>query len=259
MNISKRTKMSLSDLISLFYKPTIFSLMEKHNLSYRDDYDECVPIDQVILQAHIDSISNLFGEIVRRSSDLRFEVSPKYRFDERWHELELCLLLDGYRIERNEIHSIEPSIEGNIPIEDDLTKELRLSALDGYEEIIRLMESSARLFIHSTPDYNGCLTNARIALETLVRNIAENMGHVLEDRDSKRAWGSSLSYLKTHNFLTKQQEETISSVYTLVSSGCHRPLGLTDEEYTRFGRNLVTSMCYFIAKRLTGSNNLHNS
>jgi hypothetical protein len=165
------------------------------------------------------------------------------------------LLLDGYRIEGTIIGSIEPSIEANSPVEDDLTYELQLATLNESEEIINHISLSAQSFLKSEPDYNGCLSHARIALETLVRSAAKNKGFQLnENEESRKAWGASLGHLNSIGFLTKTQEQAISSVYTLVSKGSHVPLGLTEEEYTRFGRNLITSICYFISKLLTGSN-----
>jgi hypothetical protein len=252
MNISKRTKLSLSELIELLGEKVVNSLIEKHDISFKNEYDELLPINEVILYA--ESTASLFEEIIRRKDDFRYGVSPKYRFDVRWRELELCLLLDGYRIEGNMLGSIEPVIEASSTIEDDLTKELQLVALDESEEIIKHINHSAQCFLNAEPDYNGCLSHARIALETLVRSIAKNRGFQLNDNEeSKKAWGTSLAYLNSIGFLTKSQEEAISSVYTVVSKGAHVPLGFTEEEYTRFGRNLVTSICYFISKLLTGN------
>ena len=65
---------------------------------------------------------------------------------------------------------IEPIVEGADPVEDDLTRELRLSALTNTEEIIQCLDSSADAFRGS--DFNGCLSNARVALQTLASSIA---------------------------------------------------------------------------------------
>jgi len=89
----------------------------------------------------------------------------------------------------------------------------------------------------------------------LVRGIAKNKGHALSNHEeTKKAWGSSLQYLSVNGLLTKSQEQAISSVYTLVSKGSHVPIGFTDEEYARFSRNLVASICYFILKVFSESN-----
>ena len=251
MNVSKRTKLSLSQFLGLFDGDTVHTLMEKYNISYKDDYDNEISINDAILQADIKSITSLFEEIVKTDGDLRYRVSPKYRFNERWDELNGCLLLDGFKVESRTINSVEPIIEENSPIEDDLTKEIQLSNLPESEDIINHINRSAQSFLRTEPDYNGCLTHARIALETLVRGIAKSKGFQLNNEN--KAWGSSLNYLKTNDFFTEKQEKTIQSIYTFVSDGPHVPLGFTEKEYARFGRNLVTSICYFVSKLLTGN------
>jgi len=102
MKISNRTKISIGEILELLNENTKSSLLEKHNISYKDEYDEFMPIRQAVVQA--ESIASLFGEIVRRRNDIRYDVMPKYRFDERWRELEKCLLLDGYKIEYTDIY-----------------------------------------------------------------------------------------------------------------------------------------------------------
>lgn len=249
MNVSKRTRLSLSQFLDLFGSDTSNLLLEKHNISSEDDYENKVSVKQSILQADSKSIASLLEEIAKTEGDLRNRVSPRYRFDERWDELKGCLLLDGFKVERKTINSVEPSIEGTGSIEDDLTKEIGLSHLPESEDIINHINYSAQAFLKTEPDYNGCLSHARIALETLVRGIAKDKGFQLSDE--KKAWGASLNHLKTISFINDKQEKTIQSIYTFVSDGSHVPLGFTEKEYTRFGRNLITSICYFISKLLT--------
>jgi hypothetical protein len=248
MNLSKRTKLTLSQLISLFDSNNLRILLDKYNITTRSNV-----IDQIILKTDNETISNIFEEIVRRMDDFRYStLYAECIFDSRLDELKLCLLLDGFKIENNIITRIEPTIDGNSPIEDDLTKELEQSTLSDSKEIISHINRSAQSFLKQNPDYNGCLSNARIALETLIRNIAKSKGFI--STDDNKAWGQALNYLKTNGFLTQKEEQTIGSVYTFVSNGSHIPLGFTEEEYTRFGRNLVTSICYFISKLFTGNN-----
>lgn len=252
MNVSKRTKLSLSQFLGLLNTYTYNALFEKYNISYVDEYEENLSIKQTILQADNKSIAFLFDEIAKTDGDLRYGVvSPKYRFDERWKELKECLLLDGFRVENGIIKSVEPIIEANIPIEDDLTKEIQSSSLDESQDIINQINLSAQDFLKSAPDYNGCLSHVRIALETLIRSIAKSRG--FQYSNENKEWGEALNFLKTDGFLTKKQEESISSIYTFVSDGSHIPLGFTEMEYARFGRNLVTSICYFVSKLLTGA------
>ncbi|TOK92651.1 DUF4145 domain-containing protein, partial [Vibrio parahaemolyticus] len=86
------------------------------------------------------------------------------------------------------------------------------------------------------PDYNGSLTNIRIALETLVREIAFDKGFTTTRTGN--TWGPSLNYLKTNGFIDQKDENALSSVYTFISNGAHIPLGFSQEEFVRLGRNL---------------------
>jgi len=45
------------------------------------------------------------AEVVATAGDLRARVNPKYRFDERQHDLAQCLLLDGYIIQEQKADS----------------------------------------------------------------------------------------------------------------------------------------------------------
>ena len=54
---------------------------------------------------------SLFGEIIRTRGDLRYQVAPRYRYDERWADLALCLLLDGYKVGDDQLVAVDPTIE----------------------------------------------------------------------------------------------------------------------------------------------------
>ena len=184
MNVSERTKSSIAQFIGLFSKDDISFLMGKHSISTDSvvnyDYRYGISIDSAALQAVRDadskSIASLLEEIVRTSGYLRHKVSPRKRFDDRWNDLKKCLMLDGFKVENENIHSIEPMIEGCL-IVDDLAKELESIPLADSKNIIESIRLSAECFLKSTPDYNGCLFHARIALETLIRGIALRRGY----------------------------------------------------------------------------------
>ena len=116
------------------------------------------------------SLDSLIPELISTKQDLRSRISPRYKFDERWNDFEKCLFLDGYKIENNILISIEPNIDGVIPLEDDFTIEINSSTFSKKEDVKRLINESAEAFKNS--DYNQCLSKSRIALETLVRTIA---------------------------------------------------------------------------------------
>lgn len=244
MIVNLRTKISLSQLLDLFEYNLNNLLLEKHSLEHY-----CSNISDIKDALQAGSLESLIQEIVSTQRDLRSRVTPKYKFDERWEDFQKCLLLDGYKItENNLIISIEPTIDGVIATEDDLTLELSKSSLSKKEEIIKLLLESANAFKNTSPDYNQCLSKARIALETIVRNKVE------DEDGTNESWGRSLNILKGKNFFTNQEEQAISSTYTYVSDGSHIPLGFTEEEYARYGRNLLMSVCYYIIKKQNSSN-----
>ena len=243
MIINLRTKISLSQLLDLFKYDLNNLLLEKHALEHY-----CTNITDLKDAIQDENLESLIQEVISTQRDLRSRVTPKYKFDERWADFEKCLLLDGYKItESNSIVSIEPTIDGVIATEDDLTLELRKSSLSKREEITELLIESANAFKNTSPDYNQCLSKARIALETIVRN------KVKDEDGTDETWGRSLNILKTKGFLTNQEEQAISSTYTFVSDGSHIPLGFTEEEYTRYGRNLLMTVCYYIIKKQNSS------
>ncbi|WP_431065249.1 hypothetical protein [Methylotuvimicrobium sp.] len=254
MEIGKRSKLSLSQFLSLFSGDDLYLIFGKYGIDYYRDSQ--IEISQSLMQANGDMIGELMNEVVCTKGDLRSKVSPKYRFDERWEELEKCLILDGYRVSERKIINIEPTIEGYAPLEDDLDRELKESYLSESGNVIKHINLSAQSFLKTEPDFNACLSHSRVALETLIRSIALSKG--MERMEGAKAWGRSLGYLSEVDFINKKDESAISSIYTLISDGAHVPLGFTEQEYVRFGRNLVISMCYYIVKLFRGNNMPNN-
>lgn len=249
--ISNRTKMSLCQYLELQDIPNLSLLLEKYGLN-----SLLVPVQKTeilrnsILSASAEQLFNLLDEVIKTGRDLRSRISPGYRHDERWENLTRSLQLDGYKVEERNLIIIEPTIENIEPVEDNLTKELKLSALAQVDEIIAMIEKSSEAYRQTPPDYNECLVKARIALETLAREIArkwriQHLGNFREDK-----WGEILAYLHKADFITKKEEEGLAGVYGFVSAGAHAPIvDSVNEEMTRLGRNLVISMCYFFVKR----------
>lgn len=248
MIITKRTKLSLCQFLVLFGQDVLSILLEKHEISIWGFSQ--IEIRDAFYEANLNSLETLIDEVVRTNGDLRNRVNPRYRFDERWKDLVKCLLLDGFKVENNEIIRIEPLIESCDPIEDDLSNELTKSILHPIDDIARHIKLSADSFRLSSPDYNACLSHSRIALETLVRSIAKQEGLVIDE--GSKAWGSSLSHIKAKGIITNKEETAIASTYTFISDGAHVPIGFTQEEFARFGRNLAMSVCYFVIKTFNG-------
>ena len=202
----------------------------------------------VFFEANYGQVQDLINEIVRTQQYLRSMVSSGYVYDERWADLELCLSLDGYKVEGSELIPIDPTIEGATSVEDDLSKELRLSSLPEAEQVLDLLNKSAEDFRKTSPDYNGCLSNARVALQTLTTAIAMARRASCPGSFDETKWAQVLAYLRTSGFVTPQEEQGIGGVFTFVSPGAHSPVSLQQAEMARLGRSFVSSMMYFLVK-----------
>jgi hypothetical protein len=246
MQISKRSKISLSQLLGVLDSQTVHVLFDKY------DYDSyqassIIGINDEIKSGSERQLTELIGEIIRTGSTLRNGVSPRYKYDDLLNEFRKSLLLDGYEIGDKTIKSLDPNFEGKEPVEDELVNELNKSGLDENDEIVSCLNASASDFIKAQPDYNGSLTNIRICLETIVRKIAFKKDFVTNV--SGNTWGPSLGYLKATDFLTEKEEKALASIFTFVSDGAHIPIGFSEEEFVRLGRNICASMCYFVIKK----------
>ncbi|WP_333984877.1 hypothetical protein [Burkholderia orbicola] len=190
------------------------------------------------------------AEVVATAGDLRARVNPKYRFDERQHDLEQCLLLDGYIIRNKKLIQTDPSISDAAPVEDDLIAAPQNSGAPRAQEIIAKINDSAGAFRATPPDYNASLVNARVALETLAGDIA---AHVASQRQTHAAynpskWGEVLAFLRGSGEITTEEEKGLAGVFGFLSPGAHRPVGIPEDQMTRLGRSFALNMCWFLLK-----------
>ena len=263
MNVQERTRISLCQfLLKLFDASDVVLLLAKHELGPEFEW----PDDQQLLASELRNsimrsdaakLGGLVQEIARTRKTMRNEVHPRYRFDDLWKELCLCLELDGYALEKDEYDReiggfvpIEPKLPGTTAPIDDLARELHRSMLSDVEPIVDLLEKSARAFLDE--QYNASLSNARVALETLADSIATSRHESDDVPFDARKWGEVVRYLRKAKFIDDNEEKGIAGVYSLISPGSHTPLGFTKREFARFGRGLAVSTCYFLAKRLNG-------
>lgn len=199
----------------------------------------------------------MLEEVVRLRGQFRANVSPKYLFDGRFEDLRRCLELDGFVIEESNwptsvLKPIEPSIDGSAPLEDDLAIALKSTGLPNAAAIKKLLDDSTADFLKNPPDLNGCLTNSRVALQTLATAIGEARADPSWVDVDKSKWGSVLLHLRQSDFITVDEEHGLAGVFRFDSPGAHKPIGLNEREMTRLGRNLAVSMCYFLVKRHLG-------
>ncbi len=192
----------------------------------------------------------LLTEVVATLGDLRVRVNPKYRFDERLHDLTQCLLLDGYIVQDRKLSQTDPSIADAAPLEDDLVLALQGSGAPRAQEIIAKIGDSAESFRATPPDYNAALVNARVALETLAVDVAADVASRTPGPASYNPakWGEVIAFLRTSGEITLEEEKGLAGVFGFLSPGAHRPVGLPEDQMTRLGRSFALNMCWFLLK-----------
>lgn len=245
MIVGHRSRISLSQLLLVLPGSDCRALVIKHQIvDGPDDYrlhhlnEELL---RPLLSADATKVAALLDEMVRTKRTLRSGVT-KYVFDERWDDLRRCLLLDGVREDDRVWIETEPHLgEDRLP-EDDLTASLQSVDFDT-ADVLSLLSKSADDFRKNPPDYNGCLSNARIALEQFVRGAAQAASGV-----PLQKWGDCLLALRSNSLISQSDEQTIAAIYTFVSPGAHRPISIDEEEFARIGRNLVLGFLYFLCQ-----------
>jgi hypothetical protein len=188
------------------------------------------------------------AEVVATAGDLRARVNPKYRFDERQHDLVQCLLLDGYIIQDKKLIQTDPSISDAVPLEDDLITALQNSGAPRSQEIIAKINDSAGAFRATRPDFNASLVNARVALETLAGDIAAHVASQAPAAYNPSKWGEVLALLRSSGEITTEEEKGLAGVFGFLSPGAHRPVGIPEDQMTRLGRSFALNMCWFLLK-----------
>ena len=253
--LGKRTILSLAQFLEIQNGEVLRFLLDKHQV-LTTGVVEAIEYRSGLLNALVtvlesggeSEIASLLNEVARTRLDLRYRVSPRYRYDERFADLERCLQLDGYVITNAEFIPIDPSITGSPPVEDDLTRELGNSGLPKASDVIRKLAESADLFRASTPNYNASLNDARVAMQTVATDIANARVTAHPGTFDPTKWGSVINYLRASGFITAEEEKGLVGVFGFVSPGSHRPLGFSELEFARLGRSLVTCMCWFLVK-----------
>ena len=259
MKISKRSKFSLCQFLIIFELADRVLLLGKYEFETDEIIEPWQGTSQSeatlssLLKASPTQIGDLLQELARTHGSMRTSITPRYRFDERWTDIELCLELDGYAFnsdqygqEPHHFVPIEPDFEGAHTIEDDLTKELNKTELPDIAEIMQVLEKSANAYIRQ--DFNGCLGSARVVLQTLATSMAKELPSQNSPSFESSKWGSILAFLRESAFITVQEEKCLAGVYGLISQGSHVPIGFTEQEFARLGRSLALSLCYFLAK-----------
>lgn len=249
---SIRAMLSLAQFLELQNHNLSALLLDKHGvgvLGVCNTSQVLADLVSALYGAPDGALSSLLSEVAQTQGDLRNRISPRYRYDERFRDLKACLLLDGYLLTDRELVPIDPSITEGPAVEDDLTRELNASGLSDAGAVIQKLEDSAHAFRGASPNFNACLNDARVALQTLATNIAQVRSSSDLGSFDPTKWGSVIAYLRSTSFITDEEEKGLVGVFGFVSPGSHRPLGLSDEEFARLGRSFVAGMCWFLVKR----------
>lgn len=247
--IGTRSRYSLAQFLELQEASFVIVLLNKHGARFSVENGKLLAalVDNLRSQDDETVLSTL-DEITRTGGDLRARVNPKYRYDERLADLSRCLQLDGYLISDRQLIQTDPSISDAPPLDDDLIQELQASGLPKATEVIRKINDSSESFRASTPNYNACLNDIRVALETLAGSIAQVRKSASSHTYDPSKWGSIIGFLEAIDFVTQEEERGLAGVYGFVSPGSHRPLGLSEEQMARLGRSLALGMCWFLVK-----------
>lgn len=261
--IGRRTRLSLAQFLALQNCPFLDLLFEKHGLTeawgqWRDRAsDSLQALAGLLRELPPDPLQALLAEIVATEPALHDQAVDQWgggsgAHRARWRDLLQCLALDDYAVSEYKLVAVEPKLQGAAHVEDALTAEISRSGLPGAKGIVGLLEQSASAFRQVPPDYNACLTNARAALQTLATEIAQARQQKMGGSFQADKWGQVLTYLRTSDLITQAEENLVAAVYSFVSPGAHKPVGLSEEEMVRLGRGMAVSACYFLIELHNG-------
>src|SRR5687768_14567309 len=97
MPFSRRSRLSLAQLLTLQPEDVLDVLLKKHELFTGWPPSESLP--RVCVAGSQEKIAALIDEVARTKGDLRARVNPRHRFDQRLADLVKCLQLDGYSLD----------------------------------------------------------------------------------------------------------------------------------------------------------------
>ncbi|PKO93522.1 MAG: hypothetical protein CVU15_03045 [Betaproteobacteria bacterium HGW-Betaproteobacteria-1] len=259
--IGSRTCYSLAQFLGLHETDFVVVLLGKHQLHSSLSHNQIlIDILRSLRNASDDQLLSLLEEVARTGGDLRARINPKYRYDERFYDLSRCLQLDGYVIEDKKLKQADPSISDAPLLEDDLIEALKASGLSEAKTVAKKINDSSESFRSSPPNYNACLNDIRVSLETLARSIAFTRQAANTPSYDQTKWGAIVRFLRQVEFISHEEEKGLVGVYGFVSPGSHRSLGISEEQMARLGRSLALGMCWFLIKSYqSGQNATPNS
>lgn len=241
MPFSHRTRGALAQVFDSVNREGIDTLLYKHigNLPRAD-----MSSLEIARRLDDDVVRPVLTELTADNRSVRLHAPTKHVFDNAVEELRRWLLHDGWTIENGELVRLAPAAEEVTGMRDRLLEEIELSGLDRDDGIKQALERSSDSFASDPPDYNGAITNVRIALETLARRAAEATGEAVD------SWGRSLHVLRNVEVIDPDEEQVLARVYTFTSDGAHRPRGIGDQEWATLARTFGIGSVYFLLHKL---------
>jgi hypothetical protein len=125
--LTKRTIASLSQFLALKSRSNVEVLLIKHDApkpigEWGRPYLEDGDIFDALSSAPSSAVEAVLTEVWRTINNLKRGVD-RDRLEERLNDLYMCITLDGYVLNGDELVKTEPEFEGGAP-EDDLTSEI---------------------------------------------------------------------------------------------------------------------------------------
>ncbi len=254
--LGTRSKLSLCQFLCLQNAGQIEVILNKRGVAASlANTDLLQALRRCLFDARPEQIEAVLDEIVNSQRLLyNATASPKYLYNERWHDLIACVALDGYQIRGDYtagygITRVDPTVEAAVSLEDDLTAELKKCSLPEAAEVVTLMNQSAEHFRKTPQDLNGALNSARVALQTLGTAISKTEAASRPAGFDERQWGQVAAHLRTSGLVSQEEERGLAGVFSFLSPGSHTYIGLSEQDTVRLGRSFAAGMCYFLVKR----------
>src|SRR3990172_12252498 len=98
--LSSRTLASLAQFLAIQETDVALVLLGKHGIRASVENGALLTtLNRNLAFSDKEKALAVLEEIARTGGDLRVRITPRYRYDERFNDLNRCLQLDGYLIE----------------------------------------------------------------------------------------------------------------------------------------------------------------
>jgi hypothetical protein len=246
--LTNQTRVALIQLLQAVSPETVRLLVIKHL-----DFDPPRITTDVLLEAlgsaGDEALTGLLVEVVGGTTAIRADAPRKGVFDARHADLRGRPRADGFEVVEDSLTQLIPVAQPAAQVVDQLEQALSTGDLDTDGEVRRLLAESHSDFSATPPDFNGGTTKARIALEIVARRSAALLAKKRGKSAPADTWGAALAFLRAEGVIALQEEQTVASVYTLISNGAHVPRGLTDQQWALLARMFAVAATYFITRQ----------